>query len=262
MAAIELSLTPLYSDANLVYYWRLEADSVASVGSNSGTDTAITYSAGNGKFNNGAGFASATSSKIAFPTLATGTEGSILFWFKTSTATGQTLFQQSKSSVDTRLSIAMSNIANAGEITFSFNVTGTSYIVARTDIHTYDDGNFHHLAVTVDSDGNKIYVDGSLADVTYLAGDASTQKWFDDLVDANVMDLGIARYSNLSISKYNGAIDDVAIFSRALTADEISYLYTGNWPLTVKSVNGLAIASIKSVNGLAIASVKKINGLF
>ena len=31
--------------------------------------------------------------------------------------------------------------------------------------------------------------------------------------------------------------------------------------MTVKSINGLAIASIKSINGLAIASVKSYNGL-
>src|SRR5574343_1328335 len=49
---------------NLVAYWNLNGNSSESIGGKKGTDTGITYSTGNGKISQGAGFADSTDSKI------------------------------------------------------------------------------------------------------------------------------------------------------------------------------------------------------
>ena len=46
---------------NIVAYYKLDGNSNDSVGTNNGTDTAITYSVANGKINQGAGYNGSTS---------------------------------------------------------------------------------------------------------------------------------------------------------------------------------------------------------
>ncbi len=60
--AVELFTYPLFLDANLVAYWRMEGNSNDSKGSNNGTDSNITYSNANGRFGQGAAFNGTTSS--------------------------------------------------------------------------------------------------------------------------------------------------------------------------------------------------------
>lgn len=43
MAAHELYLTPLFSDANLMAYWRMEGSNADSKGTDNGNDTSVTY---------------------------------------------------------------------------------------------------------------------------------------------------------------------------------------------------------------------------
>lgn len=61
--AVELYTHPLFSDANLQSYWRMEGNSNDAKGANNGTDTSISYNASYGKFGQGADF-NGTSSKI------------------------------------------------------------------------------------------------------------------------------------------------------------------------------------------------------
>src|SRR5690348_3864445 len=62
----------------LVSYWKLDGNSTDSIDSNTGTDTAISYSAGNGLIIQGAGFNGSTS-KILIPS-QTVTNCTISFW--------------------------------------------------------------------------------------------------------------------------------------------------------------------------------------
>src|SRR4051812_13528905 len=73
---------------NLVSYYRLDGNSNDAVGANNGSDTNISYSAGNGKINNGAGF-NGTSSRIAIGTSLTANYTGLTMagWFNTG-ATG------------------------------------------------------------------------------------------------------------------------------------------------------------------------------
>jgi hypothetical protein len=84
----------------------------------------------------------------------------------------------------------------------------------------------------------------------------------------NSTNFHIAGTGGVFANNLTGSIDEVGIWSRALSSTEVTALYnSGNgfqYPFStssIKSINGLAKASIKSINGLAIASVKSVNGL-
>jgi hypothetical protein len=81
------------------------------------------------------------------------------------------------------------------------------------------DGNWHHVVFTNTSASNhSIYVDGRL--------DAnSTTNWTFSASNSEAVEIG--RYKNASFSTVNfpGLIDEVAIWSRALNADEVKQLY-------------------------------------
>lgn len=90
---------------------------------------------------------------------------------------------------------------------------------------TVNDGNWHHVAFTYSSSGMKIYIDGSLnvsniVDVNQLT--TATSNLF----------IG-ARSLFGTLSKYfNGDIDEVAIFNKALSLSEVGLIYdaTNNNP--------------------------------
>ena len=233
MPAIELNSTPLISDANLVYYWRMESNSSATVGSNTGTETSVTHPTG--KFGNGIHF-NASSARVLFPTLPTGTSGTISFWTKYTGTANEMIFSVSNSATSNRLQIGHSGLVNAnieflGGAASNVNVLGWS---ANT---TTNDGNWHHFVVTTAGSGVKFYIDGidRTSGGTYSAGNSSTNFWFDSITGANNFYMGAVRYNNTGpFLFFSGDMDDIAIFSRALTATEISNLYSGTWPPSTK----------------------------
>jgi predicted ribosomally synthesized peptide with SipW-like signal peptide len=87
-------------------------------------------------------------------------------------------------------------------------------VIGGTDV---TDGSFHHIAVTFDADDAlSLYVDGAVEDQTQVSSPV------------------VSRVSNLVLSgvahsptqlQFSGALDDVRIYSRALSATEIQALY-------------------------------------
>ncbi|HEX5218115.1 MAG TPA: LamG-like jellyroll fold domain-containing protein [Verrucomicrobiae bacterium] len=83
------------------------------------------------------------------------------------------------------------------------------------------DGKFHHVALTMNrqsSDGGKLYVDGEVVltfDPTSMTGDLS-----------NPEPLRIGNHPDLSLNCFfNGLIDEVAVYRRALTSTEVQSIY-------------------------------------
>ena len=67
---------------NLISYWKLDGNSNDAAGSNNGTDTDITYSSGNGKIGQGAGFNGTTSKIVGQSTIILPVNATIACWFK------------------------------------------------------------------------------------------------------------------------------------------------------------------------------------
>jgi len=120
------------------------------------------------------------------------------------------------------------------------------------------DGLWHHLALVGEVNIEYLYVDGSLADT--LAGDISTVDMF-----VNYIGLGInwgTESPGLSEgwSFFDGMIDDVRVYDRALTTTEVQALRDGagefpaGRPLERVGINSLGVGGTTSASDLSISA--------
>ena len=75
-------------------------------------------------------------------------------------------------------------------------------------------GEWHHIAGTYDGNQLRLYVDGGLVDSEDYLGS----------INSTTNPVNIGRNSQQTTRLYEGAIDDVKIYNRALSAGEILYL--------------------------------------
>jgi hypothetical protein len=242
---------------NLVHYWKMDEASgniADSVGSNTGTATSLLYGATYGKINGGSGFDGALS-KIALTTFAfDGTNKTISLWCNIASdcVDRGTLVYSQNSATTPYWEIGVAVSSAERRIYYSDHVSGR--ITYTTDIKSA----WHHVAVTKSGATITVYVDGvSRASGSGISGN--------DNAGITVSKIG-ANYADGS--KYKGNMDEVGVWSRALSGAEIASLYNSGsgsqYPFStsnIKVFNGLAYASVKLLDGLAIASVKSKNNL-
>jgi hypothetical protein len=102
-------------------------------------------------------------------------------------------------------------------------VQNSSGAVTATTPLIYNDGNWHHVMGTYDRDGDiSVYVDGDFKHSVDMSS-------IDNL--SNTRPLIIGRYSPPSTNNFNGTIDDVLIFNRSLSADQIAAIYNNRTDL-------------------------------
>lgn len=110
-------------------------------------------------------------------------------------------------------------IKTGGVIEFMFGDSAGNSANPETSGQNYADGNWHHVVGTWNSSTGtaKIYVDGNLSatDTDVNVGDISNS------ID---MTIGV-RNTNLDFD-FSGKIDEVVIYNRTLSGDEITELYT------------------------------------
>ena len=108
--------------------------------------------------------------------------------------------------------------------------TGSGYIVWQqangtsgqstaitTASNSYNDGNWHHVVGTID--GNrvmKLYIDGNVETSTPTANSSASSPLYT---------LEIGRRAFYNSQYFNGSIDQVRIYDKALSSDEVSILY-------------------------------------
>jgi triacylglycerol esterase/lipase EstA (alpha/beta hydrolase family) len=236
--ALPLYATPLFNDPNLVSYWPFEGNSKDWKGSNNGSDTSITYGTSYGRFGEGAYFDGSTS-KINLPTpTLSGSAFTLSAWCNPLQITGN---QFDGKIIDIKGSdgsrIAMGQYANPtisqGGVSNAFvgwvgtpsnpgpNAYANSSAVAP--------GQWYLVTTTYDGANLDLYVNGVLGASTPQTGTLNLNTYFE---------IGNEAGDFASTPRYfHGDLDDVAIFSRALSPVEISNLYTGNWVGTPPAVS-------------------------
>ncbi len=212
--AIELVLTSLFNDANLVSYWRLQGNSTDSKGSNNGSDTNITYSDGNGKFGQGAGFNGSSSVIDVTDSASLSLTGhmTIIAWVKpTVNNANMGIVEKFDGAGTDGYFLRMNNsgvllgwpVGPAG----GTSVTGNTVLTTNT---------YHQVAMVYDGAKNYLYLDGLLDNSVVSTTDPTN----------GTHNLEIGSSSGVAGGNFfNGAIDDVAIFSRNLTAAEVAFLF-------------------------------------
>ena len=218
MGSQEIASTALAGDANLVQYTRFEGNSTATVGGN-GTDTDITYGTTYGKFGQGALF-NGSSSKVVVASLKP-TVLSFSAWIKPTNLTAEKVFfSMPNNDIDLCLE-------TDGKILLAvYNGTAYEWYYSTG---TVSSGVWSHVSFTYSSTTKAwiIYING----VSAGYGTGTTALSWE--AGASSVTIG-ARNSGSRV--YIGSIDDVAVFNRLLTSDEIYSLYkTG-----VKKLNGVS----------------------
>jgi len=130
---------------------------------------------------------------------------------KGATAGNQEIFANKNDTITLRWS---DNNAAPGNVPAFFLIIGGSYQNARAS--TVLSANiWNHLVGTYDGTTLRIYVDGVLAGSTVAVG----------TIDATTLDSLIGVHNSLATNFFNGLLDDVRIYNRALSNDEIKQLY-------------------------------------
>ena len=108
---------------------------------------------------------------------------------------------------------------------FSARLDDGAGIPTRTVAQNLYDNNFHHLCFLHDGVNQKMYIDGVLKDSVATSWTGTT-RW-----PTNSVSIGHEN-NNPPIAKFKGQIDDLRIYNRALSANEISLLHSSYNPQT------------------------------
>ena len=229
-------------DPTFLGYWQLDGSSIDNSGNgNNGLDGAVTYSPAYGKFSQGANF-NGTSSVISLSSVPlTGTGNWTLnAWIKTSvTGTRKGVFAFGGGAANSGVNMFI-NISNHHEFDLS-QVAGPAGSINICD------GNWHMLTATNSGGTISIYTDGVFEASSTMSPNITTGNKY----------IG----EDLSPAVMNGSIDEVAVLSRALSAQEISqyHLWTMVERKTLKgwlaTMNAILVALSASImNGASRTS--------
>lgn len=254
---IGLALADFPDQTDLIAYYTLDASSGTLVNDfNSGTDDLTNYGASysaDGILNSAMLFAGTDYLLNDVPSsgFLDGSSWTLSLWFNTSTISSGTphIYTRTDSSNEYGVRI----YASSSTITYWARSSGGHSLSYGTDSN-YDDEQFHHLAVTWDGSAIKGYLDGSL-DRNSPYYDASVT--IDTTQDPK---FGTDR-TNTAGGSFNGQIDEIAIYDRILTSEEITnlsanpppsapFLIVSNFSITAKDIEENSINNFTAiVNG-------------
>jgi hypothetical protein len=198
-------------------------------------------------------FASATV-PTAFQSIGDNNSYSISSWIKTTQAGVAGAFWYSGTTI-----VELRQQQGAGNHTpFNFGISkpfpGSSDVLSfgRTDDYltsgaydlvfstaTVNDGNWHHVAITIDNDDYIFYVDGSSAGsgtFSNATGDCSVATTTSNLQIGSRSRDGGQKDRNL----YDGNIDELAIFNYKLTSGNVTTIYNSGVPSDLSSLSPIA----------------------
>lgn len=179
-------------------------------------------------------------------TFATYSQGTFATWIKTTATGDRTIFDIGDGATQQNF---VSFYLNNGQLSFSV-VDGNVSVLETHSTALVNDGNWHHVAVTVSSSGNQLYIDGVAAARTFVVGSASTNKFITDLNSKTATHIGA--YDNGDINgEFLGLMDDFRIYNRVITVAEIATLAsdlsltdTDAVTITVNPVNDAPVNTI------------------
>jgi len=101
------------------------------------------------------------------------------------------------------------------------DASGTNYIGFRSARNGYNDGNWHHIAITRSGRTLTLYIDGAASNSGTASGTANINNRNVFKIGRSLVDRNTARFA------LNSYFDDLAIYSSALSASQVRSLYLG-----------------------------------
>ena len=168
--------------------------------------------------------------------------GTIALWFKYDGIHNGTeipaslpiiYFGQSSDSTmanDLEIYIGHDHLAERRKIFFTIHYAGRVQLCFNHKVNLIQ-GQWYHYAVAIDSLDHRGYINGEEFEKSYNARTTINHHAFFSTVPDEKLDvfsIGYGRFSGRSFSHFNGAIDEIMIFDRALHGDEIKQIYKNN----------------------------------
>lgn len=222
----ELYYNYLFSDANLLAYYRFEGNANDTKNNKNGTASNVSYGTSYGKFGQG-GLFNGSSSKIDIASFFSGSvpNMTINLWIKTTTTTESNIIQQrSSNSVDGQFVLL---INTNGTITFWDYNGGYGFGSGTTSSTAVNNGQWHMVTFTKSGGNSGIYYIDGVQTNTHSGSDKS----YNSSITSSI---GYNRRDNNAY--FNGQLDDISIFTKTLSSTEISSLYN----LQVKKFMGVS----------------------
>lgn len=212
----ELLLTPLFNNAGLVSYWPLNGNSNDAKGASNGTDTNITYSVANGKYNQGAGY-NGSSSKIVLSIAQPTSSYTIVSWLSGNNTVADANYriwdsQESGATPNTGATFVYNPSLGGSTKNLRVYHNNGAWSTSNNLSNVLDTNKYQHVALAWDGSTTRFYLNG-----TYVGGGAYSTA----ITNGGNADIGHGRATG---TFWNGAIDDVAIFNTALSQEQIQFL--------------------------------------
>ncbi len=200
-------------------YYKLDGNGNDSTGTyNSTGSSGVTYSNANGKINQGAGFSGSGSYiDVANQNIALNSF-SISLWMKFASNAAVTIFDSGWFSASPNSFFMNVNAVTVGKISPGVRQSGT--VTQPTSNASVNDGNWHHIVITSDGSNLNIYIDGSLDKSAAWTGSNTTNYSY---TWGNII-----QHSDT----YSGDLDEIGVWTRALSSSEVSALYNGGLGLS------------------------------
>ena len=201
-----------FNDGTEVAHYAFDGDATDSTGSYDGTATGVTYAAG--KIGQCAVFNKGTSGITTLMDYDVSLPFSFSFFIKTSTKSEQEILMSFANYSNDSVHGFRTRVNANGTIGYYYGASGAWQVVDSTFPIT--DNIFHHIVFTYVNGTVCLYIDGVL-------NNSTTQTPMSSLLCR----LTICAFTNISVAYYrfDGSIDQLRIFNRAITDEEVTALY-------------------------------------
>src|SRR3989338_5298388 len=232
-----------------------------SVGGQNGslTGTSTGFGCASGQAGTALGMDGKTGESVVLPNgFLAGSQGSIVLWFSLNDLTDSNILFSGKSTSDYYIYAAL-RVNYEGRPEFLFRTTTTGADQKAQGMGTMLNKNeWYQLVLTANAVGYRMFVNGEEISV---AGD-NIGRWIADLTNHTFM-YRIGSLESYPLSgTFNGYIDDLRFYNRALTPDDVTVLYNGgdagtpDAPLAAKQAlaakAALAVASSTPVTNVVL----------
>jgi hypothetical protein len=219
LSSVKIYITNLWDGLVAHYPFNGNANNVKA--NYNGTVSGASYSEGRDNVSNTAYSFDGVNDYIEFGegVLSGDGEFSILIWINTVsqlTTTSRILQQRDSTGFNGEY---MMDLKSDGKIRF-FTYSNGNYKWDVTSNSTVNNGSWHHFAFVQKDNGGQMYLKGSLEDTDNSSGKVNLLSTIKTYVGADRRDW------NTSPKYFSGKVDDLRIYSRALSASEIQTLYT------------------------------------
>lgn len=210
------------------FYWNFDDATGRSVsdivGGQNGVLTGSSTGLGwaGGKIGTALGMDGATGEGVALPNgILSGSQGSLSVWFRLQDLSDRNIIFAAKSVTDSNIFAAlMVQYEGRPQFVFRTDPNGTNRIAQGAGILNKNE--WYNLVFVANAQSYKMYVNGLPVTVT----GENIGRWFADITNQQLSYRIGTSEANPLLGSFNGNIDDLRIYDRALSDEEVAALYT------------------------------------